>query len=55
MIERILSLMLLFLIYKYIWLIYTTQGEVHTVLKQTLNVNVAFYFNLDVFKHYFHR
>lgn len=31
-----------------------TQREVHSILKQPMKANLAFYFNLDVFKPYFH-
>lgn len=34
--------------------IYITQREVYSILKQPMKANLAFYFNLDVFKPYLH-
>lgn len=34
--------------------IFPTQGEAHSILKQPMKANLEFYFNLDVFKPYFH-
>lgn len=51
-IERILFFTMMALIHKYVLLIYTTQVEVSSALKQLFNVSLAFSLSIWMFKLY---